>query len=309
MSQTWSQAKKTQYKKYAMRASVALSCALCAIKTLAAFATGSLAVISSLVDSLSDVVASLVSFCAVHVSSKPISCTHRYGYSKAEHLSALFQSAFIGGSGIFVFYGGINRFLNPIPLKHTGFGIWIMIISLAATFGLVMFQNYVAKNTQSMAVKADSGHYVSDFLSNGGVILSLFIGKWFDVYWPDTLIAFIIAVYLIFYAWKIGKEATDFLMDKELSTDIREQIIKIVLNVEGVLGMHDLRTRDLGGMYYFEFHVEFDGSLILSEAHAICEEIEKQLNKTYPDAQILIHQDPYGIKENRLDDFLNQCPF
>lgn len=307
MSLKWNSQKKKLYKKYAVTASVSVACFLFLIKTFAALATGSLAILSSLVDSLSDIVASIVSFIAVRISSKPVSCTHRYGYFKAEHLSALVQAAFIAGSGVFVLYGGIERLLNPFQIKQMNVGIWVMTLSLLTTFILVLFQSYVAKHTNSMAVKADSGHYVSDFLSNGAVIVSLFAVKFFNAFWFDTLTALVIALYLIFYAYKIAREATDFLMDKELPDEIKKQVLGIVLKTRGVKGMHDMRTRDLGGVYYFELHVEMDGTLMLEQAHQICERIEQKIKKLYPEAQILIHQDPFGLKEERLDDFLENC--
>lgn len=303
----WNNQKKKLYKKYAVTASVSVACFLFLIKTFAALATGSLAILSSLVDSLSDIVASIVSFIAVRISAKPASCTHKYGYFKAEHLSALVQAAFVAGSGIFVLYGGIERLLNPFRIKQMNVGIWVMILSLIATFVLVLFQNYVAKHTNSMAVRADSGHYVSDFLSNGAVIVSLFVVKFFDVFWFDTITALIIAMYLIFYAYKIAREATDFLMDKELPEEIKRKVSNMALKTRGVKGMHDMRTRDLGGVYYFELHVEMDGSLLLEEAHQICERVEHKIKKAYPEAQVLIHQDPFGVKEDRLDDFLENC--
>ena len=306
-SSPWNSQKIKVYKKRAVKASVGVAFMLFVVKTVAALATGSLAIFSSLVDSLSDIVASVVSYVAVHISSKPVSCTHKYGYFKAEHLSALVQAAFISASGLFVLYGGIERALHPVVLKQTGIGILVMTFSLAATCGLVLFQNYVAKHTNSMAVKADSGHYAADFLSNGAVILSLIAVKYFGVVWFDTLTAVLIAVYLLFYAYRIAREATDLLMDKELSENIRKEVLKVVLKTRGVKGLHDMRTRDLGGVYYFELHVEMDGDIALKDAHKICERVEEKIKRIYPAAQILIHQDPFGLKEERLDDFLEHC--
>ena len=114
MLKQWSKEKVERYKKCAVSASVVLSTFLFIMKLVASLATGSLAILSSLVDSLSDIVASLVSFVAVKFSLKPASCTHRYGYFKAEHISALIQAAFIAGSGLFVMYNGIDRFLRHI---------------------------------------------------------------------------------------------------------------------------------------------------------------------------------------------------
>ena len=65
--------------------------------------------------------------------------------------------------------------------------------------------------------------------------------------------------------------------------------------------MHDFRSRNLGDVYYFELHLEIDGNLTLYQAHDLAETVEKDILRLYPNSQIIIHEDPYGIKENRLD--------
>ncbi|MBR2299146.1 MAG: cation diffusion facilitator family transporter [Alphaproteobacteria bacterium] len=307
MSTAWTKEKIEHYKKYAVSGSVGLSILLFLMKAFALLATGSLAILSSLVDSLSDIVASVVSFVAVKFSLKGASCSHRYGYFKAEHLSALVQAAFIAGSGFFVMYSGIDRFFHPILIKQTGIGIVVMALSLVLTLLLISFQKYVARHTHSMAVKADSAHYVVDVLTNISIILSLFVVKIFGVQWFDTLTAVMTALYLLIWAWKIAHEAVDALLDKELGDEVRKNVLNMLKQTEGIMGAHDLRTRDLGGIYYFEVHIEMDGNLSLLRAHQITESAEEKIKQAYPHAQVLIHQDPYGVKEERLDDLLKNC--
>lgn len=291
-------------KKIATIASVSLATTLCIIKTFAALWTGSLSVLSSMIDSLSDIFASSITFIAVKFSSAPPSSTHRYGYGKAEALSALIQSAFIAGSGLFVMYDGFSRILYPRPLESTNIGIVIMLISLMATLGLIVFQKYVCSQTKSQAIAADSAHYTIDVMSNSSVILTLLVVKYFHISWFDTLTAFIIALYLLINAYKLAKEAINLLLDRELDNEIRENILKIVTKHKFVLGLHDLRTRDLGGPYLFEFHLELDGNLTLKQAHKYTDIIEEDLVKEYPNTQVMIHQDPHGILEDRLDNQL-----
>ena len=149
-------------KKIAVTASVSVSAGLALIKLAASLYTGSLAVLSSMVDSLSDIFSSLISFIAVKFSSQPASVEHRYGFGKAEALSALVQSAFIAGSGVFVVYEGVSRFISPRPVGDTGVGILVMAASTVITLGLIAFQKYVVKKTASLAVAADSAHYLVD---------------------------------------------------------------------------------------------------------------------------------------------------
>lgn len=288
-------------KKRAAAGSVCLAIVLIIIKTFGVLATGSLSVLSSMIDSLADLFASSITFIAIRFSSQPADCEHRYGHGKAEALSALIQSAFIAGSGIFVIYDGITRFISPRPLEQTGIGILVMVVSLILTLFLIAYQRYVAHRTNSQAIRADSAHYTVDVVTNISIIITLLVVHYFGFYWFDTLAAFLVSAYLLLNAYRLAADAVSLLLDRELSNSVRENIKNIVLSLPQIRGMHDLRTRDLGGRYIFEFHLELDGELTLNAAHRYCEEAEAEIHKLYPTAQIIIHQDPAGLQEDRLD--------
>ena len=300
-----SETKIKSLKKQAAAASICLAITLTLVKTIGVIFSGSLSVLSSMIDSLADLFASSVTFFAIRVSTQPADFTHRYGHGKAEALSALLQAAFITGSGLFVIYDGISRFFHPQPLPQTDLAILIMGISLVLTLCLIAFQSYVGTRTHSQAIKADAAHYSVDVITNISIIITLIVVKLFNISWFDTLTAFIISAYLLFNAYKLAQNAVSVLMDKELPDDIREEISKAVLSCDHILGMHDLRTRDLGGSYMIELHLELDGKLDLDTAHRYTDNVELELKELYPSAQIIIHQDPAGLKETRLDDELN----
>lgn len=288
-------------KRLAATLSVSLAVALCFLKIFGSIYTGSLAILSSLIDSLADVFASSLSFVAIKFSTRPASLEHRYGYGRAESISALAQSAFIAGSGLFVMYDGITRIISPAPLEQTDFGIMVMTISLLATLALIAFQKYVTKKTASPAIKADSAHYTVDVLTNLSIIISLLVVKFLGINWFDILTAFVISAYLIFNAYKLAAEAVSALTDRELSPEIRQKVIDIVNNSDGIKGYHDFRSRDLGGTYFFEIHLELDGNLTLNITHQLTDKVEEAIKRQFPEAQVIIHQDPYGLRENRLD--------
>ncbi len=291
-------------KKIAATASILVATSLSLLKLFAALYTGSLAILSSFVDSVSDVFSSIISFIAIKISAKPASTKYRYGYGKAEALSALFQAIFVAASGVFVIYEGICRFYAPSKEITTSFGISIMILSLVITIGLVFFQKYVIKKTKSLAISADSLHYVIDIATTGAVIISLVLVKAFNFIWFDTLAAIFISIYLLKNAYELGADAIKMLLDRELAPEIRQDIIDIIKTLPFVEGIHDLRTRDLGGEYIFELHLELDGELSLYKAHNLTHKAEEKIKQKYPQAQVIIHQEPAGIKEERLDDVL-----
>ncbi len=301
MPQLLSEQQINLLKKRAAAASIGLSAALTVIKTVGVIYTGSLSVLSSMIDSLADLFASGVTFWAIRVSSQPADPRHRYGHGKAEALSALVQAAFITGSGLFILADGIHRLLLPQPLPQTSLGIGIMILCLLLTLSLITFQSYVAHRTHSQAIRADAAHYSVDVLTNVAIILTLIAVRWLGIDWFDTLTAFVIAGYLLICAHGLGKDALALLMDKELDDSIRETVIKTSLSCSHIQGLHDLRTHDLGGAYLFEFHLELDGKLSLEQTHKHTLKVEEKLRQIYPNAQIIIHQDPSGMRENRLD--------
>ncbi len=292
-------------KKYASFASVFCAILLVLVKFVAFIKTDSLAIFSSFIDSITDLLASVISGVAVYFAMKPATCNHRYGFGKSEALSALLQAMFVGASGLFVIFDGINRLFNPVDVVNTDAGIYVMIFSIFATFVLVIFQSYVAKKTNSLAIKSDMAHYVVDFLTNGAVILSLVMVKSFGFVYFDVVAALFISVYLIFSAYGLAKESIEQITDKELNEDIRNNIENIVMSCKGVEAMHDLRTRSVGNIYYIELHLEIDGEISLYSAHKISHKVEDKLLAIYPSSQVLIHQDPFGVKEDRLDNQIN----
>ena len=292
-------------KKYASFASVFCAILLVLVKFVAFIKTDSLAIFSSFIDSITDLLASVISGVAVYFAMKPATCNHRYGFGKSEALSALLQAMFVGASGLFVIFDGINRLFNPVDVVNTDAGIYVMIFSIFATFVLVIFQSYVAKKTNSLAIKSDMAHYVVDFLTNGAVILSLVMVKSFGFVYFDVVAALFISVYLIFSAYGLAKESIEQITDKELNEDIRNNIENIVMSCKGVEAMHDLRTRSVGNIYYIELHLEIDGEISLYSAHTISHKVVDKLLAIYPSSQVLIHQDPFGVKEDRLDNQIN----
>ena len=288
-------------KTFAACASISVSVTLSVIKAGAAIVTGSLSVLSSMVDSLTDVISSSISLVAVKFANKPLTEHHRYGYGKAESVSALIQAAFIAGSGGFIFYDGICRLMKPEPLKQTAVGLWIMGISIVLTVGLIAFQAAVVKKTKSQAIEADSAHYTVDLLTNGAIILSLLVVRYLNWQWFDCATAVAISIYLLWNAGHIAVKALEEITDHEVDDDIKQKIVDLALSVPEVKGYHDFRTRVSGLRMFIEIHLELDGNLTLSQSHDISDQVEAKILAAFPMSQIIVHQDPYGLHEKRLD--------
>jgi ferrous-iron efflux pump FieF len=288
-------------KRVAATASLVVAIALTLAKLVAAVASGSAAILSSLVDSMADIAASAVTWLAVRIAQQPPDRRHRFGHGKAESLSALGLAALVTGSALFVLVEAARRLLDPRPLQATGLAVAVMVVSILATAGLVAFQREVIRRTRSEAIAADRLHYASDFLSNVAVLVSLLLVERLGLFWLDPLVAVLVAAWLVKASWTIGRRSIDTLMDHELPTVDRARIEAIVRAHPEVVGFHDLRTREAGGVRFIEFHIELDGEMTVREAHHVTDALEHELRAAFPEAEIIIHQEPAGLEDARLD--------
>lgn len=272
-------------------ASVATAILLVGLKTWAWLASGSVSLLASLVDSLTDSLASIVNLFAVRLALRPADDNHPFGHGKAESLSALAQSAFIGGSAVFLLLNAVERLLHPQPLQQTTLGIAVMLVSLLLTLALVLFQRWVLRRAQSQAVSADSLHYVTDFASNIVVLVALVLAAWG---WQraDAVLALLLGGWIFWSAAKIAIEAVNTLMDKALPPADVARIEAAALAVPGVLGLHDLRTRLSGARHFIQMHIDLDARLNIVEAHDIAVAVAAQVRALFEDAEVMVHQDP-----------------
>lgn len=271
--------------------SVATAAVLIVVKLIAWFETGAVSLLASLIDSLMDAAASIMNLFAVRYALRPADEEHRFGHGKAESLAALAQAAFITGSAVLLSFEAVNRLLNPEVLSNPIAGIWVMLFAIAATLLLLGVQRHVVRLTHSVAIKADSLHYLTDLLTNFATIVAIGLVM---IGWPraDAIIALIIAAYILYSALTIGLEAVNDLMDRELPEDVQRRIVEVALEHERVRGVHELRTRQSGPNRFIQLHVELDGQMRLAEAHIIADAVQAAIAAAVPGADVLIHQDP-----------------
>ena len=293
--------KAARLMRAATYASVSVASVLILAKTGAWLFTESVSLLSSLVDSLLDAGASIVNLLAVRHALQPADREHRFGHGKAEPLAGLAQSAFIVGSGIFLLLESADRLINPMPVENGAVGIAVMILAIVLTLGLVLFQRYVVKKTNSVAIAADSLHYRVDILINAAVIVSLLLASYQG--WPlaDPLFAIAIVAYMGWGSLSIARESINSLMDRELSDEDRIKIRDIAIGHPEVLDVHDMRTRTAGPDTFIQLHLELPRHLPLVEAHRISDEVMYRVEAAFPNAEVLIHQDPEGVDERRDD--------
>jgi ferrous-iron efflux pump FieF len=277
--------------RLATHASVGTAVLLSGAKLIAWLLTGSVSVLASLVDSLMDAAASLINLIAVRYSLEPADAEHRFGHGKAEPLAGLAQATFVAGSAVFLVLHAVDRLMHPRALESVDVGLLVIAIATVVTVILLAIQAYVIRHTGSTAIRADSLHYRSDLLVNASILLALLLETrgWHGL---DAVFGLAIAIYILHSAWRIGHQAFHLLMDHELPADLQRRVIEVARSQPGVRGIHDLRTRQSGQTRFVQLHIELDGQLPLVRAHAIADEVEGEIRRVLPGADVIIHQDP-----------------
>lgn len=289
---------RARLMRRATYASVGVALVLVGAKLAAWIVTGSVALLASLIDSLLDALASVFNLLAVRHALTPADREHRFGHGKAEALAGLGQAALIAGSALFLIVESIDRLLRPQPLEETLPGIAVMVLSIAATGTLVLYQRHVVTRTGSLAISADRLHYFGDLLTNATVIVALALASRQGLGWVDPVCALLVAGVILKSAYDIVRGALDHLMDRELADADRERIKSCIRRHPQAQAMHDLRTRQSGNQTFIQFHLELDPEMPLREAHRISDEIEADLLALFPGAEVIIHQDPAGLAED-----------
>lgn len=292
-----------QLMRWATYASATTALFLVGLKLWAWNETASVAVFSSLVDSILDLFASLVTLLAVRHALTPADNEHRFGHGKAEPLAALAQSAFIAGSAVLLILEAGERALNPVAIRATETGVLVMVISIAATLALLSLQVLVTRRTGSVAIKADMVHYLGDLLPNLGVIATIILAGPYGFGWLDPVFGLLIGLYLIQSAWRVAKEALDMLMDRELPDNTRAEISQIAESHPGVRSIQDLRTRRSGARIFIQMVLEFPGNATLKQAHDVSDEVEAAIRGAFPMAEIHLHQIPHGAHDDELPEW------
>ncbi|MEJ2668696.1 MAG: cation diffusion facilitator family transporter [Gammaproteobacteria bacterium] len=246
---------------------------------------------ASLLDSAMDGLASLLNLFAVRYALTPPDNEHRFGHGKAEPIASLCQAIIIAASAILLAKHAFNAMTVPQVIEAPSLGAGIMIFSLFSTVGLLLFQRYVVRHTQSTAIQADALHYLGDLITQSAALVIMILAHW-GWYGADTYIALAIGGYVFSSAWGIARDSFHILMDHELSSDTRARVERLVRAHPKVRGLHDMKTRRSGQTLFIQLHLELDDHISLIQAHHISDEVELSLLNAFPRAEVLIHQDP-----------------
>lgn len=271
---------------------------LSVLKILAGTLGNSRAVVADGLHSLSDLVSDFAVLAGVKVWSKPADSRHPYGHQRFETLVTLFIGLLMVGTGIGIAWGAFSSWDEGNISSAEPVALVAALISIVTKEGLFHWTLHKGKQVNSSALIANAWHHRSDALSSMpaaiAVVVSMFLPQFA---WIDFAGALIIALFILFSAFKICSPALGSLVDTGASEDIIERLHELAVTVEGVKGIHRLRTRHHGGLFV-DMHLHVDGTLTVNQGHDIALAVEKLLLEEGPQIlEVLIHIDPWNEKK------------
>jgi cation diffusion facilitator family transporter len=273
--------------------SVAIGLLVLGLKFAAYWATGSVALFSDALESIVNVTTSLAALVAVRFSAKPADASHPYGHHKAEYFSVVLEGVLIVVAAIAVFREAYVVWLLPRTINEPVLGLLLNGVATAINGGWCWLLISQGRRRRSPALVADGKHLFADVLSSvgafGGVVLAVVTG----IAVIDPIVAALVALNILWSGWALIRESMSGLMDAAVPDDILERIRQVIsANATGALEAHALRTRQAGRMTFIDFHLVVPGTMSVSTAHGICDQIEQALRAEIADCLITIHVEP-----------------
>lgn len=283
----------SQKKIFAAKLSITTAISLALMKFVVGLVTGSMAVLSSAIDSMLDILMSGVNFLAIRQAEQPADTSHAYGHGKFETMAALVQSLIIGGSGVWIIIESLRRLIVGAEPSKVGNGMVVLIISVIVSFFISRYLVKVGEETDSAALKADSLHFSMDVYTNLALTAGLVLIYFFHINWLDSLLSLLVGAYILFEAIKLARRALDDVLDAQLPEETRNKIYKVIEEHGGhMYDCHNLRTRKSGSKKMIDFHLTVCRQLSVEESHNITEILEQEIEQELKNSDITIHVEP-----------------
>ncbi|MCP2241027.1 cation diffusion facilitator family transporter [Thermoanaerobacterium thermosaccharolyticum] len=276
--------------------SVISNSALIVIKLLAGILMHSVSVISEAIHSSIDLIASLIAFLSIRVAVKPADEDHPFGHSKYENISGFVEAILIFFAAIFIIYAAVRRIVTGTFVENLGTGIIVMLFASFVNAVVSYFLFKVSKKEDSIALKADAMHLLTDVFTSLGVTIGLVVIKITKLGILDPIIAIFVALLIIKASIGLTKEALKDLTDTSLPEKEVKEIENIIKSNFEITSFHKLRTRKSGPRREIDVHLRVDKDYSIVEAHELSHKVSKQIVDKFPDSHVIIHIEPEGKK-------------
>ncbi|MCU0889800.1 MAG: cation diffusion facilitator family transporter [Rubritepida sp.] len=280
--------------------SLGVAVAVLALKALAWWLTGSVALFADAAESVVNVAAAGAALVAVRYAAQPADANHPYGHHKAEYFSAVLEGALILVAAFVILSEAWGSFADP---REPSLGLTAFLVALVATlingaWCWVLFHR--GRRLRSPALLADARHLLSDVVTSVGVLVGVTLALATGLYWLDPALAALTALNILWSGARLVRESVGGLMDEAVAPEMMGRIrATLAREAAGAIEAHDIRSRQAGRFTFVEFHLVVPGEMRVAEAHEICDRIEAGLKAELGEAVITIHVEPEGKAKHR----------
>ncbi len=268
-------------------------------KSGAYFLTGSVSLLSDAAESIVNVVAAVAVILAVRLALRPPDYEHPYGHEKAEILSSAFEALLIIAAAAMLLLTGVQRLLDPVPLRNIALGLGVAAGAGALNLGLALWLGRRARLLGSAALQANSRHLLTDVWSSVGVIIGVALVAATGWLVLDAVIALVVAANIFREGYVIMTRSISQLLDERLPDAEEALIMRLLDGHSGIMGYHRLRSRRSGSARFLEVDVFVEPGMRVDEAHAMIMRLEAELSSELPNLISTIHIEPHapGVRD------------
>ncbi len=252
--------------------------------------SGSLAILSSALDSAVDALNNVLALIVVRVAAKAPDEEHPYGHGKFETLGALGIVGVLSITCFELVRGAVNHLVSGTHrVEVTDFQLVVLVVTLGVNVLIAWYENRRGSELGSELLVADAAHTRGDILITAGVVVGvLFVrhGWW----WIDPAIAIVVALIIVLVAYQIVIRTVPVLVDQRaLPTNAIQERAQ---SVTGVKGAYAIRSRGPSDLRYAEVTIAVDRHANVEAAHAIADEVEQRLKRELQLHEVTVHVEP-----------------
>lgn len=273
--------------------SIAAAIATIALKTVAWQITGSVGLLSDALESLVNLAGAGFALWMILLTRDPPDRRHPFGHGKAEYFSSGFEGLLILGAAAAILWTAGERLLAPRPIESPG---WGLVWSAAATlinFLVARLLEGAGERLNSIALRADARHLMTDVWTSAGVIAAVAAVAWTGWLWLDPLIAMAVGLNICREAWSLLRESVDGLMDRSLD---RAALVRLQGALDGFasrgVAFRGLRSRRAGAASFVQVVVLVPGHWSVRQGHDLLDEVEAALEAVLPGVEVSTHLEP-----------------
>lgn len=273
--------------------SLAIGLLVLALKALAWRMTGSVALLSDALESTVNVATAIAALIAIRIAARPADANHPYGHHKAEFFSAVLEGVMIIIAALLILRESYHGLLAPKALNAPLEGLLVNGLASLVNGGWCWLLISRGRALRSPALVADGWHLFSDVVSSLGVTFGVLIAIVTGWAILDPALACLVALNILWSGWKVMTQSLSGLLDEAVDDEMLGRIRGLIsAEATGALEAHDLRTRHAGRATFVEFHLVVPGAMTVSDAHDICDRIERAIKTEVEGAVITIHVEP-----------------